>query len=67
MIKFLFQILLLIFLGNLVWRVIKLYLPKIEKKSEVKGGKAKKSFHIDKSQIEDAKFEEIKEPKDKKK
>ena len=67
MIKFLFQILLLIFLGNLIWRIIKLYLPKIEKKSEVKGEKAKKSFHVDKSQIEDAKFEEIKEPKDKKK
>ena len=63
--KLLFQLLLLIFLGNLIWKIIKMYLPKIEKKSEVKGKKPDKSFHIDKSQIEDAKFKEIDESEDK--
>ena len=65
MIKLLFQLLLLIFLGNLIWKIVKIYLPKIEKKSEVKGKKPGKSFHIDESQIEDAKFKEIDESEDK--
>ncbi|MCK4688693.1 MAG: hypothetical protein KAT41_00190 [Candidatus Marinimicrobia bacterium] len=52
-------------MGNLIWKIIKMYLPKIEKKSEVKGKKPGKSFHIDESQIEDAKFKEIDESEDK--
>jgi len=62
----LFQIILIIVLLRLLWRIIRPYFLKMQPNADVRGTSPKpdSSIKIDESQIEDAKFREIEESKD---
>jgi len=64
--KLLIQIILLIIIGRYLWKVLKKYIPKIENRDDLyRPKKTESEIKIDKSNIEDAKFTEINEDKEK--
>jgi len=64
--KLLIQIILLIIIGRYLWKVLKKYMPKIENRDDLhRPKKTESEIKIDKSNIEDAKFTEINDDKEK--
>ena len=53
------QLVVLIFGIYLVWTIIKPYLIKVQRKTEIKGKRTSEKFHIDKENIQDAEFKDI--------